>query len=119
MDLSISLSVPFFGLSLAVEIDGTYTHDTFEPDAVFLDSLTDHTDSEHAGPVSQRVEMFLPTAADVSDFYCAHADAIDAAVTDALIDMCDEDYERDRQEEIDDAAEAARMNNPHAPQSQQ
>jgi len=28
-------------------------------------------------------------------------------------------YERDRQEEIDDAAEAARMNNPHAPQSQQ
>jgi hypothetical protein len=86
MEISISITVPLFGLSLAVEIDGTYTHETFEPDAVFLDSLTDHADSDHAGPVSQRVEMFLPTAADVSDFYSAHAATIDAAVAAELAD---------------------------------
>jgi hypothetical protein len=111
MELRISITVPFFGLSLAVEIDGTYTHETFEPDAVFLDSLTDHADSDHAGPVSQRVKMFLPTPADVSDFYSAHAEAIDAAVKAELADHAEaaaDTYEAQRQDEIDDNAERAR-----------
>jgi hypothetical protein len=100
MEISITVTVPFFGLQLKAEIDGEYTHDTFEPSAVYLWHVTDPDN----GRVTY-VHAFLPTPADVSDFYCAHAAAIDAAVADAVLaDTDDDQYERDRQEEIDNAA---------------
>ena len=103
MEISITVTVPFFGLQLKAEIDGEYTHDTFEPSAVYLWHVTDPDN----GRVTY-VHAFLPTPADVSDFYSAHAAAIDAAVADAVMADTDDQYEIDRQEEIDNAAEAAR-----------
>ena len=112
MEISITVTVPFFGLQLKAEIDGEYTRSTpdtfdlstFDPTSVYLWHVTDPDN----GRVTY-VHAFLPTPADVSDFYCAHAAAIDAAVADAVLaDTDDDQYERDRQEEIDNAAEAAR-----------
>jgi hypothetical protein len=110
MDISITINVPFFGLTLRAEIDGTYSHDTFEPLSVFLYQLADTTDE--AGPVRLKISMFLPTAADVSDFYSAHGTAIDEAVSAELADRAEaaaeaDDYEAQRQDEIDDNAERA------------
>jgi hypothetical protein len=101
MDISITINVPFFGLQLKAEIDGGYTHDTFEPVSVYLDT----------DPLDWGLGMFLPTPADVSDFYSAHAAAIDAAVAAELADHAEaaaDSYESMRQEEIDDAAERLR-----------
>jgi len=100
MDISITINVPFFGLTLRAEIDGTYTHDTFEPESVWV---------RHIG--SADVYVYLPTPADVSDFYSAHGVAIDEAVAAELADHAEaasDTYEAQRQDEIDDAAERAR-----------
>ena len=100
MDISITINVPFFGLDLRAEIDGTYTHDTFEPVLVWI---------RRVAGIS--VLAYLPTAADVSDFYSAHGNAIDAAVAAELADHAEaaaDTYESMRQDEIDDAAERLR-----------
>lgn len=97
MEISITITVPFFGLTLQAEIDGTYTHDTFEPESVWV---------RHIG--SADVYVYLPTPADVSDFYSAHGVAIDGAVRAELADYAEsvhDLYEIQRQAEIDDAAE--------------
>ena len=110
MDISITVTVPFFGLSLTAEIDGQYTHDTFEPESVYLDTISDRTDE--IGPLDWGLGMFLPTPADVSDFYSTHADAIDEAVAAELADHAEaaaDSYEAQRQDEIDNAAERARQ----------
>lgn len=100
MEISISITVPFFGLQLKAEIDGEYTHGDFEPSAVYLWHVTE----PEAGRLTY-IHTFLPTPADVSDFYSAHAKAIDAAVADAVLaDTGDDQYEIDRQEEIDNEA---------------
>ncbi len=94
MDISISITVPFFGLQLSADIYGTYIHDTFEPNDVYIEGMPP-----------------LPTLADVSDFYSAHAEAIDEAVAAELVDHADaaaDSYESLRQEEIDDTAERLR-----------
>jgi hypothetical protein len=106
MEISISITVPLFGLQLKAEIDGEYTHDTFEPSAVYLW----HVNEPEAGRLTY-IHTFLPTPADVSDFYCAHADAIDAAVAAELADHAEaaaDSYESMRQDEIDDTAERLR-----------
>ena len=114
MELSISITVPFFGLQLRAAIDGEYTDGSFDPSAVYLETVA----SERQAVASERepgrwdmsqIGQYLPTPADVSDFYCAHAAAIDAAVADAVQEeSCDYQYEIDRQEEIDNAAERLR-----------
>ncbi len=94
MEISISITVPFFGLQLSADIYGTYIHDTFEPNDVYIEGMPP-----------------LPTLADVSDFYSAHAEAIDEAVAAELVDHAEaaaDSYESMRQDEIDDAAERAR-----------
>lgn len=109
MDISITITVPFFGLSLTAEIDGTYTHDTFEPESVYLDTISDTTDE--LSQLDWGLGMFLPTAADVSDFYSAHGTAIDGAVRAELADHAEaasDTYEAQRQDEIDAAAERLR-----------
>ena len=112
MELSISITVPFFGLQLKADIDGGYLHGEFDPSAVYLDTLAGQT-----GQTGQRqwqmsqIGQYLPTPADVSDFYSAHADAIDAAVAAELADHAEaaaDSYESMRQEEIDDTAERLR-----------
>jgi hypothetical protein len=105
MDISITITVPFFGLSLTAEIDGTYTHDAFEPESVYLDTISDTTDE--LSQLDWGLGMFLPTAADVSDFYRAHAAAIDGAVSAELADRAEaaaDSYESMRQDEIDNEA---------------
>ncbi len=110
MEISIRITVPFFGLQLQVEIDGEYTRSTpdtfdlstFEPSAVYLLHV-----NEPASGLGTYIRMFLPTPADVSDFYCAHAAAIDEAVQSELADHAEaasDTYESLRQEEIDDEA---------------
>lgn len=109
MELNISITVPLFGLTLRAEIDGTYTHDTFEPESVYLDTISDTTDE--LSQLDWGLGMFLPTAADVSDFYSAHAEAIDEAVRAELADHAEaaaDTYEAQRQDEIDNEAERAR-----------
>jgi hypothetical protein len=106
MEISISITVPFFGLQLRAEIDGTYTHDTFEPTAVYLWHVTEPDEGRLT-----YIHTFLPTPADVSDFYSAHAAAIDEAVRAELADHAEaasDTYEAQRQDEIDDAAERLR-----------
>lgn len=106
MEISISITVPFFGLQLNAEINGEYTHDTFEPSAVYLLHV-----NEPASGLDTYIHTFLPTPADVSDFYSAHAAAIDAAVAAELADHAEaaaDSYESMRQDEIDDAAERLR-----------
>jgi hypothetical protein len=109
MEISITVTVPLFGLTLQAEIDGEYTHDTFEPVSVYLDTISDTTDE--LSQLDWGLGMFLPTAADVSDFYSAHGTAIDEAVSAELADRAEaaaDTYESMRQDEIDDAAERAR-----------
>lgn len=103
MEISIRITVPLFGLQLKAEIDGEYTHDTFEPSAVYLWQVTE----PEAGRLTY-IHTFLPTPADVSDFYSAHAEAIDAAVLDTITAESDDLYERAKQDETDDAAERLR-----------
>ena len=100
MEIFVTITVPFFGFDLTAEVEGTYTNDTFEPEAVWLSQVG-----------SNHLNDWLPTPADVSDFYSAHADAIDEAVRAELADHAEAEadtYEAMRQDEIDDAAEAAR-----------
>ncbi len=116
MELSISITVPFFGLQLRAAIDGEYTDGSFDPSAVYLETVA----SERQAVASERepgrwdmsqIGQYLPTPADVSDFYCAHAEAIDAAVAAELADHAEaaaDSYESMRQDEIDDAAERLR-----------
>jgi hypothetical protein len=109
MELSITVTVPFFGLQLKAEIDGGYLHGEFDPSVVYLDTLAGQT-GQRQWQMSQ-IGQYLPTPADVSDFYCAHAEAIDAAVAAELADHAEaaaDTYEAQRQDEIDDAAERAR-----------
>lgn len=105
MEISIRITVPLFGLQLQAEIDGEYTDGTFEPVSVYLDTISDTTDE--LSQLDWGLGMFLPTPADVSDFYCAHAEAIDAAVAAELADHAEaaaDSYESMRQEEIDNEA---------------
>jgi hypothetical protein len=105
MDVSVTITVPFFGLTLLAEINGTYTHEAFEPMSVYLDTISDMPDSISQG--DSRLAMFLPTPAGVSDFYSAHAEAIDEAVAAELADHAEaaaDSYESMRQDEIDNEA---------------
>ena len=83
MEISISITVPLFGLSLTAEIDGQYTHDTFAPESVYLGTISYTTERSQ---LDCGLGMFLPTPADMSDFYSTHAEAIDAAVAAELAD---------------------------------
>ena len=106
MNLSFVIDVQIFGLTASVQIDGSYTHGQFDPESVFLYRLTDK--AQDTGPISQRTGIYMP---DVSDFYCAHAKAIDEAVRAELADHAEaaaDTYEAQRQDEIDDNAERAR-----------
>ena len=109
MEISISITVPFFGLQLKADIDGEYLYREFAPSAVYLDTLAGQTG--HLQWQMSQIGQYLPTPADVSDFYCAHAEAIDAAVAAELADHAEaaaDSYESLRQEEIDDTAERLR-----------
>ena len=105
MDMTFSIDVPFFGLVLRAEVSGEWSHDTFTPEAVFVERVLDYSNTER-GPIDETIELFLPTEHDVSDFYSAHGDAIDEAVqaelaghADSLFDL----FEATRQDEIDNA----------------
>ena len=109
MELSISITVPFFGLQLRAAIDGEYTDGSFDPSAVYLETVA--SEREPGRWDMSQIGQYLPTPADVSDFYCAHAEAIDAAVAAELADHSEaaaDSYESMRQEEIDDTAERLR-----------
>lgn len=100
MELSITIDVQIFGLTATVEIEGEYSHDTFEPESVWLQKLDGHA-----------LYVYLPTPADVSDFYNTYGTQIDEAARAELADYAEsvhDLYEIQRQAEIDDAAERAR-----------